>query len=296
MNKIIYCFLIFILFSFSSIFLFAHQPRIVRVSKVIITQPEISQAFYGELKGFPEEFIIESERDFKLYVGLLLPDLSKIKKDISAEIYHVRDGENEIIAFLDGKNYRWTAFFEKYGKDNYLWGPEFKASDSIKGKELKGKTVSSGKYLIKVFNDSNEGKYVLVIGFLEKFPIKEILRTIFIYPHLKATFFNDSLFMMFSSFYVWLYLSLVYFLSFIVGIVYRFSLRKLARTTLRKSQKNIGKRDRIVRLIIGIGLFFLAIFTSWSPILIFFSGFCMFEAIFSWCGFYALIGKSSCPI
>jgi hypothetical protein len=31
-------------------------------------------------------------------------------------------------------------------------------------------------------------------------------------------------------------------------------------------------------------------------ILIFFSGFALFEALFSWCGFYAALGKSTCPI
>ena len=40
----------------------------------------------------------------------------------------------------------------------------------------------------------------------------------------------------------------------------------------------------------------LAITTTWSPILIFFSGFALFEAIFSWCGFYAAMGKNTCPV
>jgi len=39
-----------------------------------------------------------------------------------------------------------------------------------------------------------------------------------------------------------------------------------------------------------------AITTTWSPILIFFSGFAFFEAIFSWCGFYAAMGKNTCPV
>ena len=229
-------------------------------------------------------------------MGLLLPALPDIRKDISAEIHQIKDGKDEIIAYLDGKDHQWTLFSEKYGKNNYLWGPEFKASDSSEAKELKGVAVSSGNYLIRVFNDSNDGKYVLVVGFLEKFLIKEILRTIFIYPRLKTTFFNDSLFKMFSSLCVWLYLAFVFLLSFVVGFVYRFFLRTLARSMVRKSHKNIDKKDRIFRLIIGIALFLWAIFTSWSPVLLFFSGFCLFEAIFSWCGFYALIGKSSCPI
>lgn len=298
MNKLVrYSFLIvFILFLLSTIFTLAHQPRMVNSSKVEIFHPEVSQAFYGELKGSPEEFIIKSEKDFKLYVGLLLPDIPNVKKDISAEIFLLKEGKMEIIATLDGKNYQWTPFFEKYGKDNYLWGPEFKAADSVKGKELKGELVLAGDYLIKVFNDSDTGKYVLVTGFLEKFPPKEILRTIFIYPGLKAKFFNDSLASMFSSAFVWVYLVLIYLLGFIFGFAYRFVLRKIAKAPVRKAHQNIGRPDRIFRLLIALGLFLWAIFTSWSPILLFFSGFSLFEAVFSWCGFYALIGKNSCPI
>lgn len=287
---------IIILFLLIAIFALGHQPRIVRTAKVEISDPEVSQAFYGELKDFSEEFLIKSDKDFKLYVGILVPDIPNVKKDISAEIFQIKEGNLEIIANLDGKIFQWTPFFEKYGKDSYLWGPEFKAFDSIKGKELKGEDVPAGDYLIRVFSDSNTGKYVLVTGFIEKFPLNEIIRTIFIYPGLKAKFFNDSLASMFFSAYVWLYLGLIYLLGFLFGLTYRFILRKISKKRVRKAHKNIGKFDRIFRLTIAIALFLWAIFTSWSPILLFFSGFALFEAVFSWCGFYALIGKSSCPI
>jgi hypothetical protein len=52
----------------------------------------------------------------------------------------------------------------------------------------------------------------------------------------------------------------------------------------------------LLRLAIGVGLFLWAITTTWSPILIFFSGFALFEALFSWCGFYAALGKNTCPV
>jgi TM2 domain-containing membrane protein YozV len=64
----------------------------------------------------------------------------------------------------------------------------------------------------------------------------------------------------------------------------------------RRVAKNIGKSDRLLRAVIGAGLLLWAITTTWSPILIFFSGFAFFEAIFSWCGFYAAMGKNTCPV
>jgi Na+-transporting NADH:ubiquinone oxidoreductase subunit NqrB len=47
---------------------------------------------------------------------------------------------------------------------------------------------------------------------------------------------------------------------------------------------------------IGIALLVWAITTSWNPLLIFFSGFLFFEALFSWCGLYAALGKNTCPL
>jgi Na+-transporting NADH:ubiquinone oxidoreductase subunit NqrB len=65
---------------------------------------------------------------------------------------------------------------------------------------------------------------------------------------------------------------------------------------VRGVSKNSGTGDRLLRLLIGAALLVWAITTDWSPILIFFSGFAIFEAVFSWCGFYAALGKSTCPV
>jgi hypothetical protein len=88
----------------------------------------------------------------------------------------------------------------------------------------------------------------------------------------------------------------MYVLAFIVGFLYRAILKKFATHSPRGVAKNIGKPDRLLRAVIGLALLLWAITTSWSPILLFFSGFCLFEAIFSWCGFYAAIGKNTCPL
>ncbi len=92
------------------------------------------------------------------------------------------------------------------------------------------------------------------------------------------------------------YIFIMFFLAFVFGFSYRFLLKKFAAKTVRGVSKNIGKPDRAVRLTIGVVLFLWAIFTNWSPVLLFFSGFCFFEAIFSWCGFYAALGRNTCPL
>ena len=60
-------------------------------------------------------------------------------------------------------------------------------------------------------------------------------------------------------------------------------------------KKNIGTKDRLIRFAISLLLFALAYWQS-SWIALAFALFTLFESLFSWCIYYQLIGKSSCPI
>lgn len=59
--------------------------------------------------------------------------------------------------------------------------------------------------------------------------------------------------------------------------------------------KNIGSLDRFVRLIIGLVLFGSAL-VSTSPILAIIGIFAIYESLSSWCIFYQLIGRNTCPL
>ena len=274
---------------------FAHQPRIVRDDFVEVTNPEVSQAFYGELRGTHAEYRINSERELRLYVGILVPNIPGVRKDISAEIYRVKDGAKEAVALLDGERFKWTPFYEEYGQDNYYWGPEYTADDSQKGVSLKGRLVPAGDYRIKVFNPTNQGKYALAIGDVEEFPLKEIINAMSAVPQLKLKFFKEPVLKVILSPFVWAYIIICYIIAFVVGTALRAILKIAAKNSIHGLGKNIGKPDRILRLSISLALLVWAIATTWNPILIFFSGFTLFEAIFSWCGFYAALGKNTCP-
>ena len=122
-------------------FAFAHQPRLVYLqpSLVNINSPELSQAFFDELKGAPRDYFITSDKDFKLYINLLVPELANLNGRYSANVY-LMSGENEDkIATLDGASSDWSPFFEDYGRDYYLKGPELT------------RDVLAGKYKIEVF-------------------------------------------------------------------------------------------------------------------------------------------------
>ena len=59
-------------------------------------------------------------------------------------------------------------------------------------------------------------------------------------------------------------------------------------------KKNIGKPDRILRLIVGLLLLGWA-YWKMSWILLILGLFTLFEAYMSWCILYQILGKSSCP-
>jgi Protein of unknown function (DUF2892) len=58
--------------------------------------------------------------------------------------------------------------------------------------------------------------------------------------------------------------------------------------------KNIDTKGRILRAGLGIGVLLLAWWTK-SWILLIVGLFSLFEAAMSWCAFYQMLGKNSCP-
>lgn len=199
----------------------AHQPRIASGVEVqVIENPEISKAYYGDLTGNSQFFQINAEKEFKFYINLLVPDLPSIHQDVSAEIY-AGDTSQMPIYVLDGKNFTWQRFFEEYGGDYYLKGPEYTAP------------FQPGTYTIKVFSPDNKGKYVLAIGEKESFTFKEILNTIVLLPQIKSSFFGKPPIMaLYNVFGKWLLIgfgALILIIIVIVILVKKFSRPKIKK-------------------------------------------------------------------
>lgn len=258
----------------------AHQPRIVESEATQVIDPEISKAYYATLTGSPHIYTIDSKVDFDLYVSILLPDIQSADKSTVAEVFK---GEQHI-ATLGGESAVWKSFFEPFGQSSYLDGGEYKAR------------AEAGVYTVKVSSQNNESKYSLAIGEIEAFDGTEGTNALSIIPELKRDFFEESPITFIKSPFGWGLIVVMYLLAFLFGFIYRTILKKFAKGSVRGVAQNIGKPDRLLRLAIGVGLLLWAITTTWSPILIFFSGFAFFEAIFSWCGFYAAIGRNTCPV
>ncbi len=175
-------------------FTFAHQPRLIfqqPAGQVVNVQnPEISQAFYGNLAGQEDTYQIVSITGFLLYVNILSPDLSGSRTDFIVDII---EGNAAIYTRIDGKKFQRSKFFEPFGGDTYLqW-------------ISREKQVGPGTYTIKVSNSDNQGKYSLAIGKLESFSMKEIINTYKVMPALKIQFFEKPRYTIFWN-YVWLFL------------------------------------------------------------------------------------------
>jgi len=170
----------------------AHQPRLdlgtsVSIENPIrVDDPEISQAFYGELNGNPVYYQINSPQTFQLYVNLLVPTSPGQGGElVSAE---VSDSSGAVIMFLNGTNSTWTPYFEEFGGDYYLKGPEATLQ------------VPGGTYNIRVFNTLNQGKYSIAIGKIEAFPANEAVTALFTLPILKEQFFGKPVSTLFFEF------------------------------------------------------------------------------------------------
>jgi len=157
----------------SFIFIFeskAHQPKLIKYSPSLenpheIISPEISKAYYGELKGESHYYRIISEKDFLFYTGILSPKVSDEYVWLSLKIL---DENNNVIYQADGSQHEWKAWYEPYARDWYWKGPEIGGEITETGFK-KSFPISAGTYLIKVYNNDNIGNYSLAVGEAEFF-------------------------------------------------------------------------------------------------------------------------------
>jgi hypothetical protein len=260
----------------------AHQPRLTQSRQTLVPEPEISKAYYAKLVGEPDTYIIESTTPFDLYVNVLVPDIAGQKKDVSVAV--IKDEETDTtLAVLGGVNADWKQFYEPFGVSTYWRGLQYKAR------------AEAGRYEIRVWSSNNDSKYSLAIGEGEVFDAGEILNALRLVPQIKSGFFEESPISFIKSPFGYGLIIIMYILAGIALIIYRTIMKRVGKNTPRGNAKNISAGERLLRVGIGIVLLLWAITTSWNPLLIFLSGFAFFEALFSWCGLYAALGKNTCP-
>jgi hypothetical protein len=267
-NKLRIVILVFFLILISwPLTVLAHQPRIVESEKIIVTKPEISKAYYGNLSDKPHTYIINASSAIDLYVNILLPFSEGPEKNVLVKIFK----DDQSLVSLSPSKEDWKQFFEPFGQSMYWKGPEFKIR------------ADAGKYKILVQSRDNNIRYILAIGEIESFDGIEGLKAILVIPKLKRNFFKESPVSFILSPLGWGYILLLKILALLLGWV----ISKVLKVSGIKIQKNyftrFARHIMFLGMIFWIGLLFWAVITSWHPILILMSGIALFMALVSWC-------------
>lgn len=163
----------------------AHQPRLVMdavsgaENPIVIHQPAVSQAFYGELKGRSDYYRVHLGQRADLYLGILAPQQGG---ETDFNIF-LSDGDFGRLIF--GPDYDWQPYFEEYGGDWYLKGPEATFN------------LPPGDYTVMISSADNVGKYALVVGQQEVWTNNEAWKSLWLLPELKTRFFGQPLLALF---------------------------------------------------------------------------------------------------
>lgn len=247
---------------------YAHQPRLVSENTIEVLAPEVSKIYYAELSGVPHTYYINSAKEFNLYLNLLVPKSSNSEGRFSAALYDM--ATNEMLYFLDADNFEWTEFFEPFGHDTYLEGPEYKT------------VMPAGSYRVAVFNQFNQGKYALVIGELESFNFAEIMNIYKLFPQLKKDFFNVVPANFLLSPFGAIEVVAIILLMFLLMSLLRLVLRKILKKYPGWFGKTLSGRARVWRVFAFVISFLIGVFL-WSRLLFVVAGLLLYQAISGWC-------------
>tara|TARA_Y100001970_G_scaffold268654_1_gene360191 strand:+ start:20 stop:712 length:693 start_codon:yes stop_codon:yes gene_type:complete len=151
--------------------LYAHQPKLINYSPSKqnpheVVYPEISKAYYSKLTGEPHYYLIQSDKEFLFYAGILSPKISDNYQWLSIDVL---DENDDVIYQAIGSKFDWQAWYEPYARDWYWKGPEIGGNINLETGFKRSFEMNPGKYLVKVYNDDNTGHYSLAIGEAEFF-------------------------------------------------------------------------------------------------------------------------------
>ena len=245
---------------------FAHQPRIVDTEKIHVTKPEVSKAYYAKLSGKPHTYFISVNSAIDLYVNVLFPYNEGPKKNITVDVFR----DDQSIGSLSSGEVVWKKFFEPFGQSMYWQGPELK------------KNVDAGKYEILVQSKEKNLRYVLAIGETEVWNGIDSINAILLIPELKRNFFEESPISFILSPLGYGYILLLQLLALIVGWVILRILKISGIQTQTNYILKFAKTNICLSVVFWVSLLFLAVTTTWHPLLILMSGFALFVTIISW--------------
>jgi hypothetical protein len=240
----------------------AHQPVVVDSDTTEVVDPEISKAYYGVLSGEAHTYVITSDIEFDLYVGILVPDSESPKRDVKAEIFR----GDELLETLGGVDAEWVTFYEPFAQNTYWDAGEYRLR------------AAPGVYSVRISSPDNASKYSLAIGEIEYFGLEDRANALAVLPGIQQEFFGLSAYELLGTRYGLINLLVIYAAALIAALLYTVTLRRLLVRSIGGSLPRIDTRFRVA---VAVALFAVAITTTWSPLLLFASGVLLFEALFS---------------
>jgi len=214
-----------------------------------IANPENSQLFYDQLNSKPRDYFVSSDKDFNLYLNLMVPEVENLDGVYSAKIYSENPLGEQQVAFLDGSLATWQEYYQNLDRDYYLRGPEL------------NQYFSAGKYRIQVSSADmlaqadNQGKYVLVIGKNDVYDLATILNLYWQLPLLKIVFTKTSIFEFFLTPFgiagigvVGALLILIALIYYLVGVISQ-NIKRGKIKTLLLTSSGMQMKDEIIKLL-----------------------------------------------
>ena len=120
---------------------------------------------------------IVSRRPFTVYAQITVPEIRGARRDYRLTIL---GPDGQLLARLSTPTSHWKRFFEPFGGDHYLTGPEYR------------RHVPAEHYIVQVTRPGNRGTYVLAIGEAEQWGPIEALSALMALPTIKHGYFHQS--------------------------------------------------------------------------------------------------------
>ena len=238
----------------------AHQPVVVDSDTTEVVDPEISKAYYGVLYGAAHTYVITSDIEFNLYVGILVPDSETPKRDVKAEIFR----DDELLETLGGVDAEWVTFYEPFAQNTYWDGGEYRTR------------APAGVYSITISSPENQSKYSLAVGEIEFFDLEDRANALVVLPEIQREFFGSSPVEMVGTRFGIFNLVVILGAALVSSLLYRLLFRNVLARLAGGRRWSVNWKFRVIA---GLALFGWAIATSWSPVVLYLSGLTLFEAL-----------------
>lgn len=161
---------------------FAHIPVVLDKEQATTENPYqiidaiTSMAYYDEIDDSPRVYNLIVKNSGEFYIGISVPkvlDTPQCKPTIS-----LTNDKNFVMYEGIGKNTLWTDFHEPFGNADYFSGPESNVY------------VIPGLYTIHVSSETENCKYALATGVVEKFQFNDFISSVYLIPIINQNFFE----------------------------------------------------------------------------------------------------------